>query len=73
MSRSSGWLDDRDRAVLERLEVGQAVTPEAIKALYRRHTDVRRPRTLQRRVKELMANAPFEKTGFRRWEYQGLE
>lgn len=73
MNPTMSRIDDRDRAVLERLEIGQTVTPEVIKKLYRRHTDVRRSRTLRRRVEDLLHQPEFEDAGFKRWTFQGVE
>lgn len=73
MNASMARFDNRDLSVLDQLEQGQIVTPETVKKLYRRFTDVRRPRTLKRRVKDLTNQPEFESVGFRRWEYKGLE
>lgn len=73
MNASMTRFDDRDLSVLDQLEKGQVVTPETVKRLYRRFTDVRQSRTLKRRVKDLTSQPEFENVGFRRWEYQGLE
>lgn len=73
MNASMDRFDDRDIGVLNQLDEGQVVTPETIKMLYRRFTDVRRPSTLKRRVKNLTSQPEFVSAGFRRWVYQGLE
>jgi hypothetical protein len=73
MNASMVRFDDRDLSVLEQLEQGQIVTPETVNKLYRRFTDVRRPRTLKRRLKDLTSQPEFESVGYRQWEYLGLE
>lgn len=73
MNASMARFDDRDISVLSQLDEGQVVTPETMRKLYRRFTDVRRPSTLKRRVKNLTRQPEFESVGFRRWEYQRLE
>ena len=73
MKASMSPFDKRDRAVLEQLDPGDVVTPEQVKKLFQRYTDIKRSRTLKRRVKDLTSQPVFERVDYRRWRFEGLE
>lgn len=68
---SAGGTSPRDQAVLDVLaERGPCkVEVSELKALYRRHTDIKNKRTLQDRVKHLTRDGPFEFVSPALWEY----
>ena len=62
-------LDSRDLAVLDELIDGQIVSRGDLELLYRAATDIRQPRTLDRRIRELVDVKHFELIQHGRWRY----
>ena len=64
-------FDARDRRVVEIIDANdkETVTLGELQDLYRRHTDVRNPRTLKQRVKALTTAGPFEPEQNNVWRY----
>ncbi|WP_135535400.1 hypothetical protein [Halostella pelagica] len=56
-------FDDRDSAVVERLDPGEAVPVGRLRKLYRRHTDIRSEDTLKKRIQGLVASPDFAIAG----------
>jgi len=76
-SGPDGAFDSRDGSVIDVLigHEGEHFTVQELVQLYRTHTDIRRQKTLKRRVKDLTLTPHFEKADRRGpyWEFVGSE
>lgn len=64
-------LDSRDQAVVDQLDAGQEVSRHDLTRLYRRSTDIRRDRTIDRRIEYLIQTDAFTWISYGRWEFSG--
>lgn len=69
-SNANGW-DPRDDRVIRIIDSSDSdlITLDQLKDLYRRHTDVRNPRTLKDRIKLLTSDPQFEQQSPGVWRY----
>lgn len=70
-STSAGFdtCDHRDRAVLERLEPGTAVTIRDLRRLYKQHTDIKSKETLVERLRSLTDRPEFQSIARQKYRY----
>lgn len=67
------YIDRRDEAVVEQLEVGKVYGVTRIKKLYKQRTDIRQESTAKERKNNLVNSPAFENTGIGWFRYVGVE
>lgn len=67
------YIDRRDAAVIEQLEVGKVYGVTRIKKLYKHRTDIRQESTAKERKNNLVNSPAFENTGIGWFRYVGVE
>jgi len=66
------YIDRRDAAVVEQLDVGSEYRVKHIKRLYKIHTDIRQESTAKQRKNNLVKSPAFENVGIGRFIFNGV-